>query len=98
LGFTHAEIATALGISINVTHHFLRQRTYLDPEKLDPRAQAARSRRLLLLENSIAQEMPRALVGDIKSAWAAIRAIKAQCHLLGFCLTPKTPKKQKLNS
>jgi hypothetical protein len=89
LGFTHEEIANALGLSMNVVHRYCRQRSLLDPLKLDPRAQQARALKLTQLEDDIAKNMPGALAGDLCQAWAATRAIKRRCHLLGFFLAPK---------
>ena len=89
LGYTHEEIAATLGLSPNLTHRYCRQRSLLDPLRLDPRAQEARALKLTQLEDDIAKNMPGALAGDLCQAWAATRAIKRRCHLLGSFLAPK---------
>ena len=87
-GCTHRQISDKLGLSMNITHRYLRQRSLLDPQKLDPRAEQARALKLLVLQEDIAQCMPGALAGDTRQAKAAIKAIKARCHLLGLGLHP----------
>ena len=86
LGYTQAQISATLGLSPNLVCRYLKQRSLLDPAKLDPKAEQTRARRLLLLEDDIARSMPEALEGDCKSARATIRAIKARCCLLGLGL------------
>jgi len=87
-GYTQAQISAKLKLSAAITHRYLRQRSLLDPEKLDPRAEQARALKLLVLQEDIAQCMPGALAGDTRQAKAAIKAIKARCHLLGLGLHP----------
>jgi hypothetical protein len=86
LGYTSAEIGAKLGLSPSITYRYLRERSLLDPAKLDPRAQAARALKLLELEDQIARSMPGALAGELTQARAAIKAIKGRIHLLGFGL------------
>jgi hypothetical protein len=88
-GCTHRQISDKLGLSMNITHRYLRQRSLLDPEKLDPKAQEARERRLEQLEDQLAHSMPAALAGNMRQAKVAIAAIKARCHLLGLGLHPQ---------
>jgi hypothetical protein len=83
-GCTTKEIADKLGLPVSATYRLLRQRASLDPLRLDPRALEARARKLQALEDQLAITMPGALAGDLDSAQAAIKAIKARCRLFGF--------------